>query len=423
VSCVANWLVFREYLAYIAAGAFGKSAAFDAAINGPSQQDFRPPSELLKTDKTTDATYEIWHGNSASPAMQQLLRRLQILVPFFVEGGTPIDDSDWDSGRWTIFLLYKKADVSDPSISPVSPYTFMGYCTVYDFYPLVPTLPLPAPGTKRKAIHRTADVDFTLPYPDKSLSDLPVRSRISQFIILPPFQGSGHGARFYSSIFQYYVANPQTVEITVEDPNEAFDDLRDLNDLIYLRSLPEFQALHIDTDAQVRKKGRVPSNDIIDQAKLEVVRKKSKIAPRQFQRLVEMQLLSHIPSHIRKSLLTEHIPKKTATPETKRREHEYRLWCLLVKQRLYKHNKDTLIQLDYNDRIEKLEETAGGVELGYGRLLRKLDEAGAADKDKGKGLEAPSGNGEKVLTPGKRAAEDEEELPERSTKKAKVTEE
>ncbi|KFY87767.1 hypothetical protein V500_06785 [Pseudogymnoascus sp. VKM F-4518 (FW-2643)] len=403
---------------FLPENAFQKTAAFDAAVNDPSLKSFTPPGKLLQSHEEGDTAYEIWYGNSADPAIQQLLRRLQILVQLFIEGGTAIDDAEWASGRWTVFLLYKKAAATDDSVA--SPYTFMGYCTVYQYYPLIPKLPLPAPGTQRKAISLPVNSDASIPFSDQSLSDLPIRSRISQFIVLPPFQGGGHGGRFYSAVFAHYQSDPQTVEITVEDPNEAFDDLRDLNDLIYLRTLPEFQALKINTGASVRRKGRVPSDEIINQSTLNELRKKVKIAPRQFQRLVEMQLLSAIPTTIRKSLVLEH--KSANTAETKVRQHEYRLWCLLVKQRLYKHNKDSLIQLDRAERIDKLEEAAGNVESDYARLLRKLDKGkGEAEKET---LEVPEASGSRATTPGKRAAEGAElDLSVRQSKKARIEEE
>jgi histone acetyltransferase 1 len=40
-----------------------------------------------------------------------------------------------------------------------------------------------------------------------------------------------------------------------------------------------------------------------------------------------------------------------------------------VKQRLYRHNKDMLAQLEQAERIEKLEETVGSVEFEYARIL------------------------------------------------------
>lgn len=160
------------------------------------------------------------------------------------------------------------------------------------------------------------------------------------------------------------------MEITVEDPNEAFDDLRDVNDLARLRKVPEFAALRINGKATPRSKGLVP-RDIVDPNTLQKIRKDFKIAPRQFSRLVEMHTLSFIPTAVRQSLLPEPAAK---VPDLKAREHEYHLWQLLTKQRLYRHNKDSLMQLDRAERIEKLDDALGNVEADYARLLRTFDE-------------------------------------------------
>jgi len=176
----------------------------------------------------------------------------------------------------------------------------MGYCTVYKYYPLLPKSSKPEDPTAN-------DFDAELLYPEVAFSSIPCRSRISQFIILPPFQKGGNGSRFYKSIFEYYYKEAQTAEITVEDPNEAFDDMRDINDLTFLRTLPDFLNLKINADATTRAKGIAP-NDIVDLDYLEKLRRKVKIAPRQFYRVVEMQLLSHIPVGIRQSLLLEKKP-------------------------------------------------------------------------------------------------------------------
>lgn len=50
-------------------------------------------------------------------------------------------------------------------------------------------------------------------------------------------------------------------------------------------------------------------------------------------------------------------------------------WRLLVKQRVYKKNRDLLAQLDRSDRIDKVEQTVGEVAGDYERLLRALGTA------------------------------------------------
>lgn len=78
----------------------------------------------------------------------------------------------------------------------------------------------------------------------------------SQFVVLPPFQRQGHGcmspskqvnsksnqfiAALYTAIYQRVLSQDHVSELTVEDPAEAFEDLRDRNDLKMLLGLKQF---------------------------------------------------------------------------------------------------------------------------------------------------------------------------------------
>lgn len=337
--------------------------------------------------------YEVWAGSLADKAVQTLVKRLQILVTFFIEGGSFIemDDPEWSLDRWTIFFLYERQGASSkPAAQKESDYVFVGYSTVYRYFLFGSPTSKPIPQ-KKSPILPPALHDFTLP-PTTPLpaSALPCRSRISQFLILPPFQKGGHGSRFYRSIFKHYHSTSTTIEITVEDPSEAFDDLRDLNDLTFLRSLPEFSSLAcLNTSTSLRQKGVFSVPSIINTTALESFHLTTKIAPRQFARLLEMHLLSRIPLAFRQTLT---YVKKTGTPEQQKAwTHEYRVWGLLVKQRLYRHNKDQLAQLDRGDRIERLEQAFGGVEADYARLLREWEKRSKAGEDEGGVVEAATG--------------------------------
>lgn len=256
-----------------------------------------------------------------------------------------------DADRWTVFLLYRKQPSADATKSS---YVFVGYSTVYRFYYFqAPLTPPPSPNH-----------DWELPQGDMDLAELPCRTRLSQFVILPPFQGSGHGARLYKSIFDHYLKHEQTREFTIENPNEAFDELRDACDLKFLRTVPEFSALRLNSDVTVPKKGLIPQL-IKGGENLESIRLKAKIAPRQFGRVLEMHIMSQLPDSVRPRIdPDDKIPAKSAGDR-----HLEKLWQLLVKQRLYRHNKDVLVQFDASERIEKLGETLLGVELDYARLL------------------------------------------------------
>ena len=258
-------------------------------------------------------------------------------------------------------------DHRDGADGTAGAYKFLGYSTVYAYHPIVPSV-TPA--------HPKQKIDIPYPYPADFVSDLPVRSRISQFVILPPYQHSGLGAALYSSVYQSLVADPLVFEVTVEDPSEAFDDLRDLNDLAFLRAQPEFQALKINPSVKAAKKARIPTKQIIQGGDVEELRRRFKIAPRQFQRVLEMHLLTTIPTSVRRKVVTSLktvTAKEQETQEYRQGKAAYRLWGLITKQRLYKHNRDSLQQLPRTERVDKLEETMYGVEMDYLRLLRKLE--------------------------------------------------
>jgi histone acetyltransferase 1 len=69
------------------------------------------------------------------------------------------------------------------------------------------------------------------------------RLRLSQFVILPPFQRSGHGGNFYDIIFKDARADPQVQEVSIEDPSASFEDLRDRRDLFFLESNQVFNGI------------------------------------------------------------------------------------------------------------------------------------------------------------------------------------
>ncbi|KAK7436581.1 hypothetical protein CaCOL14_006281 [Colletotrichum acutatum] len=322
--------------------------------------DWTPPGSLHSSFDGPDGTYEVWKGSLADPAVRQIITRVEIMVPMFIEGGSYVsrdpenEEDPWkvleDANRWTTFFLYRKQ--TSPETSDKPSYTFVGYSTVYKFFCFRP----PTPPSSEWDLPKE---EFNL------LEELPCRSRLSQFLILPPFQGKGIGARLYKTIFEHYYNNPQTLELTVEDPNEAFDDMRDLADITFLRALPEFSEVKINTGIAIPSppSGTVPK-DLVDQELLRTLRQKTKIVERQFKRLIEIQTMSQLPESVRVGFGDE----KKPTP-TKQDKHQYRLWQLFVKQRLYRQNADVLGQLDQSERSEKLNEALVSVELEYARIL------------------------------------------------------
>lgn len=382
--------------------AFQKGNDFETAIKAVPE-NWTPPGEKVSSfpSAKNESTMEIWKANLADPAVKQLVSRIQILVPFFIEGGTLLDVNEEDANRWTVYFLYCRKTGTKTSKQI---YEFAGYCTVYSFYILQLPSP-PASPAQNGSEQPAARDDLELGDGNYDLSQLPCRSRISQFLITPQYQGQGNGSGFYGELYNQYLKHPQTVELTVEDPNEAFDDMRDVCDLSYLRTRPDFQKLHINTSLKLPKNGLVPNN-IVDPAAYETIRRAVKIAPRQFARVVEMHLMSRLADSVRPGIDLEE-DKKVVPKPTKAEKHEYNLWKLLVKSRLYRQHKDILGQLDAAERIEKLEETVSSVEFEYVRLL-------ALHENRSKHTELAGDS------KGKRKAEEPADKEEAMNKKARV---
>ena len=174
---------------------------------------------------------------------------------------------------------------------------------------------------------------------------------------------------------QTFLESPHCSEITVEDPNEAFDDLRDYCDYTRLLRNGTLAPIKLNTDidpklSQKRIGVRVPTSKLLDLPMIEKLRKQNKIAPRQFARLVEMHLLSQIAPHNRQAGTARLTQRGKASDQNDR---AFYYWRLLVKQRVYKKNKDVLIQLDRGERVDKVEQTVGEVAGDYERLLRGME--------------------------------------------------
>lgn len=355
----------------------------DFAFNGKplvDNVDFKPPGEKIHEYKRGGKVYETWVASLAEKSARRMLQNMQILVPMFIDGGSMLElEQNWTTARWKIFLVYE-VDPSPPE--KASPYTLAGYSTSYRsftfperqksvkwgdvFSPNSQSLLefLPQPDGETNVLSQEAD--FASPL------ELPARERLSQFLMFPPWHGSGHGQELYNTMYKYLAGFPNVREFTVEDPNEKFDELRDFCDLIYLRAnVPEFNQLRIHTEIppdRLHPDSIIPTNLIVPSKIREQIMRETKIMPRQFDRLVEMHTLSFIPPGNRsKKRLTQ---KHKASNENDR---AYYFWRLYVKQRLYIFNRDQLVQIERHERFEKLESALDSVLEEYSERLEKVE--------------------------------------------------
>ncbi|KAJ5113738.1 hypothetical protein N7456_002272 [Penicillium angulare] len=356
-----------------------------AVQEDPSAKDFKPPGKQVLSYEVNDRQYEIWAGSLADPEVKRLLDRVQVLVSLFIEAGTPLetDDPEWTLERWTVFFIYEKVTPPTPTASS---YSIVGYATTYRYW-LYQRDQSESPTVKND--------DF--PQAEIKISELPGRLRIAQFLVLPSHHRSGHGTHLYTTIHAFCIADPTIVELTVEDPNEQFDALRDSADFCLLQ--PEFIKhnvnLNPDPNGAYSKKQRqrlVPTAALIPSQTLVEIRKSFKIESTQFAHILEMFLLSRIPKSHRlaggTNLARLLIKKHKADNENDRR---YYWWRMLTKQRLYKKHKELLDELELLDRVEKLDDTVRNVEEGYEMTLEAFEER-PSESDEEEEPAEPSGS-------------------------------
>ncbi|ORY84961.1 acyl-CoA N-acyltransferase [Protomyces lactucae-debilis] len=242
----------------------------------------------------------------ALPDSQDCVSWMQIFSLLYIEGASLIDEED---ERFDVFVVYETQDGQ--------PIRFVGYCTCYKYY------------FYDKATH-AFDV---------------VRYRISQFLTLPHFQKQGHGGQLYDTIFADCQRDSKVLEVTVEDPSEAFDDLRDRRDFSRL--------LRERTLETLAGQGLIPSPAAISDAS-----RKAKMAPAQFRRMLELYLLRQANA-----------PNKGKQPASSSFGRQLRLF---IKRRIYKKNAAVLKLLDPSERKRKLAETYTAQVEDYRRILKTL---------------------------------------------------
>ncbi|EHY58182.1 histone acetyltransferase 1 [Exophiala dermatitidis] len=375
-------------------GTFLPPVAFEDGFEADLQRaarEWTPPGVCVKKYARDGENYEVWAGSLLDVPMRTLVDNIQILIVFFIEGGQFInlEDVDWTLDRWRVYLVYHKS--SEPPTPTACPYSFVGYATTYRFYKFPKRGPQPENLTP-----------FSFP-PSEEITPtkLPSRLRISQFLITPPYQQHGHGSALYQAIYDEVLADPTIVEMTVEDPSEEFDKLRDLNDFDRLE--PQFRAADIKINsspfASVERSRlkRVPTASLLPLDKLEAIRVKNKIASRQFSRMVEMYLLGQIPLSHRAAGGASLTSLKIRGPRAPNADdRNYYWWRTLLKQRIIKKNKDLLQQVPLEERLPQIEDSARAQEDEYEGLLLSYALRREKKAERAEQAEEPQANGKSV---------------------------
>ncbi|MEQ2221444.1 histone acetyltransferase 1 [Ilyodon furcidens] len=185
------------------------------------EANFKPFGTMLHSytvhnEEAEELTYQIHKADIRCPGFLEYHKRLQTFLMWFIETASFLDVDD---DRWDFFLVFEKYNKDGETL-----YAAVGYMTVYNYYV----------------------------YPDKT------RPRVSQMLILPPFQGEGHGAQLLEAVHRFYCGLPKVQDITAEDPSENYVKLRDYVLTKLCQNLPSFDAdkLHLGFSADMIKEAQ-----------------------------------------------------------------------------------------------------------------------------------------------------------------------
>jgi len=81
---------------------------------------------------------------------------------------------------------------------------------------------------QKKPLHSLRDKEKQV---SKVSTKYTYKLRISQFIVLPSYQRLGIGSTLLENLYNFYLADKKCTEITVEDPSDDFQQMKDALDI------------------------------------------------------------------------------------------------------------------------------------------------------------------------------------------------
>ncbi|PRP77261.1 hypothetical protein PROFUN_14473 [Planoprotostelium fungivorum] len=260
-------------------------------------KEWTPPGQEIATYHipNSDTVYQIRKGTLKDSGVVAFHKRIEMLVLFFIDASSLIDTQD---PGWEFYFIFEKSESFGQTI-----HKFVGYTSVYQFYA----------------------------FPDR------IRKRISQVLILPPYQGKLHAYHLLNTIYNDSRIS-KVRDITVEGPSEAFSTIRDVVDCVQLTKAGFFQE---DPEDEPTKE------------ELQAIEDKLKICKEQARKCFDLFWY------------------KTTD---KRNESEYRKLRLAMKRKIYKQCSEYLMSIqDVNERKSQIAEMYQEQEQQWDRVIIKLD--------------------------------------------------
>lgn len=284
-------------------------------------ESFKPFGEKVDefeiSSGTTDGSirnFEVYVTDITDKEFLKYHSRLESFSFWFIDAFSRVEHDP----LWLFFMVYEKY----PNCNNETRYATAGYFTVYQYFS----------------------------YPQF------VRPRISQILVLPPFQKLGIASRLIEeTIFKYFVPKQNVADITYEQPTDVVQHIRSVADAKRCMELPAF-AKHKLVDGF--------SKNMLKEAK-----EKFKINPKQCRIIYEILRLGAVD---------------------RKNDTEYRKYRVEVKKRLNvndSRNRRELMRLQkkgidvsgafnilpsVEDRIEQLNAAYKEVEKVYLQILKKI---------------------------------------------------
>lgn len=264
----------------------------DILEEGDCSTDFlsSPIGTVLKEYTVKDQIFCLSMADGWNPVTSDYHSQVQKLALWFIENADDVNVADDQSGYWKVLYLSQKSQDG---------YALVGYCTLFHFH---------AP--------------FHKPDPGQIV-------RICQALVLPPFQGQGHGKHMMECIYDAihmklkgaYENDQPVVQINVEDPAPGFVALRNKVDFEFLKNHPEFWS-NENRETDITKEAYFAS--LVESEAIQIA-SRAKITPHQVQIVHELQTLEALKSF-----------------EGDNKEELERRYRLLVKRRLNRDHREDL---------------------------------------------------------------------------------
>jgi histone acetyltransferase 1 len=294
-----------------------------------------------REDGNPPLNFVITVADGKAPEVADYHGRVQPLALFFIENADNVDVTSTDHGYWKVLYVFQKH-----SSGEAPRYSLVGYFTLFHFIAL-----------------------FHKPHPG-------IIVRICQALVLPPYQGQGHGGRMMQAVYKvahkmYKSQRDQAaddsiphdiVQVNVEDPAPAFVALRNKTDFEMIKKHGEEwgwpDIVHGDPNEKLDAAAAVFTG--LSESKAVELAAKAKITPHQV----------HIVHDLIKLEALDAALQETALQHGK--EELERLFRLMVKKRLNKEHREELGGLGSKDEQKSyLAELFDKQLEGYNRILKQ----------------------------------------------------